>query len=159
MNSVTIRNAMLPPNADEFAKDLARRPMSTLLDFLLGYDQITLHKNSRDMTVIQTPLGLLRQTTLLQGATNSVAQFVRVVMHILHRHLNDRARPYLDDIVVKCERTIDPNRETLPRVRIHVLEHLKWMDSVLADIERSGYTMSSRVRHNQSMQGLKFPLS
>jgi hypothetical protein len=65
MNSVTIRNAMLPPNTDEFAEDLARRPMSTLLDFLLGYDQITLHKNSRDITAIQTLLGLLRQTTLL----------------------------------------------------------------------------------------------
>jgi transposase InsO family protein len=144
MNSVTIRDAMLPPNADEFAEDLAGRPMSTLLDFLSGYDQITLHKNSRDMTAIQTPLGLLRQTTLLQGATNSVAQFVRAVMHILHRHLNDRARPYLDDIVVKCERTTDPNREALPGVRIHVLEHLKWMDSVLADIERSGCTVSGK---------------
>jgi hypothetical protein len=65
MNSVTIRDAILPPNADEFAKDLARRPISTLLDFLLGYDQITLHKNSRDITAIQTPFGLLRQTILL----------------------------------------------------------------------------------------------
>jgi hypothetical protein len=38
MNSITIRNAMLPPNVDKFAKDLTRRPMLTLLDFLLGYD-------------------------------------------------------------------------------------------------------------------------
>jgi hypothetical protein len=27
----------------------------------------------RDMTAIMTPLGLLRQTTILQGATNSVS--------------------------------------------------------------------------------------
>jgi hypothetical protein len=60
MNSVTIRDTILPPNTDEFAKDLARRPILTLLDFLLGYDQITLYKNSRDITAIQTPLGLLR---------------------------------------------------------------------------------------------------
>jgi hypothetical protein len=60
MNNVTIRDTMLPPNIDEFAKDLTRRPISTLLDFLLGYDQITLYKNSRDITAIQTPLGLLR---------------------------------------------------------------------------------------------------
>jgi hypothetical protein len=52
MNSITIYDAMLPPNVDEFAKDLTRRPMLTLLDFLLGYDQITLHKNSRDITAI-----------------------------------------------------------------------------------------------------------
>jgi hypothetical protein len=65
-------------------------------------------------------------------------------MHILHRHLNNRARSYFDDIMVKCERIIDPNREALPRVYIHVLEHLKWMDSVLTNIERSGYTMSRK---------------
>jgi hypothetical protein len=65
-------------------------------------------------------------------------------MHILHRHLNDRTRPYLDDIMVKYKRTIDPNREALPRVYIHVLEHLKWMDSILTDIERSGCTMSRK---------------
>jgi hypothetical protein len=46
-------------------------------------------------------------------------------MHILYRYLNDRTRPYLDDIIVKCERTIDLNREALPRVYIHVLKHLK----------------------------------
>ena len=65
INTYTIRDAILPPNIDEFIEDIIGRPISTLLDFLLGYDQITLDMNSRDITAIQTPLGLLRQTTLL----------------------------------------------------------------------------------------------
>jgi len=60
LNGYTIRDAMLPPSADDFAEDVSGRPMCTLLDFLSGYDQIALHPLSRDLTAIQTPLGLLR---------------------------------------------------------------------------------------------------
>lgn len=38
INVVIIRDAMLPPNADEFAEDLVGRPVSSLLDFLSRYD-------------------------------------------------------------------------------------------------------------------------
>jgi hypothetical protein len=51
---------MLPPNVNEFSEHIAGRPICTLLDFLSSYDQITLHLASRDITAIQTPLGLLR---------------------------------------------------------------------------------------------------
>jgi hypothetical protein len=147
INAVTVRDAMLPPNVDEFSEHVAGRPVCTLLDFLSGYDQITLHPASRDLTAIQTPLGLLRQTTLLQGATNSVAQFVRAVMHILHPHLAERASPFVDDIVVNSPRTSNTTELAMPGVRKHILLHLQWIDGVLADIERSGCTVSGKKSH------------
>ena len=49
-----------------------------------------------------TSLGLLRQTTLPQGATNSVAQFVRIGLRILE---NVPGNPYLDDITVDGPKT------------------------------------------------------
>jgi hypothetical protein len=65
INVVTVRDAILPPNVDEFLEHIAGRPVCILLDFLSRYDQITLYLASRDLTAIQTPLSLLRQTTLL----------------------------------------------------------------------------------------------
>ena len=77
LNSVTVRDAMIPPNIDEFAEDMAGRPLISLIGLFSGYDNVPLSPESRDMTAIMTPLGLLRQTTILQGATNSVATFQR----------------------------------------------------------------------------------
>jgi hypothetical protein len=49
----------------------------------------------------RTPLGLLRQTTLPQGTTNSIAQFVRIVTKILEDLISKDCLPFLDDIGVK----------------------------------------------------------
>ena len=77
VNKVTIRDANLPPTADEFAEDFAGMAVVSLVDLFSGYDQFELHAKSRDLTAFMSPLGLLRQTTLPQGATNSVGQFCR----------------------------------------------------------------------------------
>jgi hypothetical protein len=73
MNSVTLRDANLPPTVDEFLEEFARCFCASLIDFFLGYDQLTLDEKSRDITAFMTPIGLLRMTTPPQGATNSVA--------------------------------------------------------------------------------------
>jgi hypothetical protein len=147
MNRVTIRDALIPPNVDEFAEDVAGRPLVSLVDIFSGYDNITLHEESRDMTAVQTPLGLLRQTTLLQGATNSPAQFIRVVLRILKDHLPEKASPYVDNIVVKNARGQSMKDIAMPGVRQAVLDHVIRLDGVLADIERSGCTIAGGKSH------------
>jgi Integrase zinc binding domain/RNase H-like domain found in reverse transcriptase/Reverse transcriptase (RNA-dependent DNA polymerase) len=156
INRVTIKDANLPPNPDEFAEEFAGMVVGSYIDFFSGYDQLELAKRFRDLTAIATPLGLFRQTTVLQGATNSVAQFVRVITKILQDWIPHVALPYLDDIGVKGPRTRYNEEEVpgLPGVRRFMLEHIQNLDRVLADIERSGTTIAAE-KSKFCMAGLK----
>ena len=116
--------------------------MTSLVDFLSGYDQAKLAERCRDMTGFMTPIGLLRRTTLPQGATNSVAQFVRIVTKILEDLIPDVCRPFLDDVGVKGPKTDYGGEESAPGIRRFVLEHIINLDRTLADLERAGVTVS-----------------
>jgi hypothetical protein len=142
INGVTIRDANLPPSSDDFAEEFSGMWMTSLLDWLSGYDQIELHEESRDLTAIQTPTGLVRCVTLPQGATNSVAQFVRITNQILKHHIPERARPFLDDIAVKGPKSDYFQEEVVPGLRRFALEHLQNLDRVLLDLERAGATIA-----------------
>lgn len=137
MNSVTLRDANIPPSVDEFSEEFAGCFCASLIDFFSGYDQLTLDVRSRDMTAFMTPLGLLRMTTPPQGATNSVAQFVRVIMTILEDVFPRVAMPFLDDVGVKGPYTDYDNELALPGIRRFVFEHIQNLDRTLDRIERA----------------------
>lgn len=143
-NRYTVRDAGLPPAPDEFAEEFAGLAISSLIDFFSGYDQVTLAEESRDLTAFMTMLGLLRMTTLPQGATNSVAQFVRIVTKILGDLIPDICRPFLDDIGVKGPRTRYKDKEVAPGIRQFVLEHIRNLDRVLVAIELAGGTIGPK---------------
>lgn len=82
-------------------------------------------------------------TTLAQGATNTVTQFVLIVLKILAPHLPDRAKPFLDDVAVKGPKKTYINEEVAPGIRRYVLEHIKNLDKLLALLERVGITIAS----------------
>ncbi len=71
-----------------------------------------------------TPLGLMRMTTLPQGATNSVAQFVQIVLKFLAPYLCDQAKSILDDVGVKGPKTKYNNKEVASRIKRYVFEHI-----------------------------------
>ena len=142
LNRVTIRDTNLPPSADEFSKEFSSCAISSLIDFFSGYDQVELGEESRNLTAFMTPLGLMQMTTLAQGATNSVAQFVRIVLKILAPHLRDRAKPFLDDVAIKGPKTTYNNEEVAPGIRRYVFEHIQNLGKVLADLERAGVTIA-----------------
>jgi hypothetical protein len=156
MNKVTIKDAHLPPVPDEFAEEFAGLVIGSYLDWFSGYDQVELDRLCRDMTAIMTDLGLLRQCTILMGATNSVAQFCRVVLRILQDLIPHIAIPFLDDIGVKGPRSRYDDVEVpeLPGVRKFVLEHIQNLDRTLADLERAGATLSA-VKSMFCMAGLR----
>ena len=64
LNAVTIKDASLPPSADNFSEEFAGFPLLSLLDIFSGYDQCILAPESRDITAFMTPFGQLRMTTL-----------------------------------------------------------------------------------------------
>lgn len=76
LNQVTVRDTNLPPSANEFFEKFASCVISFLITFFSDYNQVELDNKSQDLTSFITPLGLMRMTTLPQGATNSVAEFI-----------------------------------------------------------------------------------
>jgi len=102
LNAVSIKDASLPPSADEFREEFAGFPLLSLLDLFSGYDQCELDLSSRDMTALQKPLGLLRMTALPQGCTNGVQVFDQVMKKILKDQIAAGiGKPFIDDVAVK----------------------------------------------------------
>ncbi len=94
--------------------------------------------------MFHTPLGLLWQTTLLQGATNLVAQFVRIVTKILEDLIPHDCMPFLDNIGVKGLTTTYNNTKVLPGVRRFVIEHIQALDRILEHIKRARCTIGPK---------------
>ncbi len=99
-------------------------------------------------------LSLMRMTTLSQGATNSVAPFVWIVLKILAPHLQDQAKSFLDDMGVKRPKTKYNNEELAPGIRRYILEHIQNLDKVLADLEQASVTIA-RAKSQFCRAGLK----
>ena len=101
LNKVMIRDAGILPSVDGFSEAFAGCPIMSVIDFFSGYDQKELAEECRDMTVIMTPLGLLRMTKILQGGTNSVTSFQCAMMKVLQRHIPHHAKVFVDDVGIK----------------------------------------------------------
>lgn len=142
INGVTIRDALIPPGADEFSEEFGGCLLLSLLDLFSGYDQIELHPESRDLTTFATPLGLFRYCTIPMGGTNSVAQFMRAMNQILSDLIPHICRAFLDDLCVKAPRTDYDNEEIEPGIRRYVFEHILNINAVLLNCELAGATVS-----------------
>jgi Reverse transcriptase (RNA-dependent DNA polymerase) len=153
LNKHTIRDATLPPTADEFAERFSGMSVLTLADLHSGYDQIELDVRDRDKTAFMTPIGLVRLTTLPQGATNSVGQFVRVMNKILEA-VHKIAGAYVDDIGIEGPKTDYEGEEVAPGIRRFVYEHIINCDKVLLEIERAGATVGAE-KTQWCMPGVK----
>jgi hypothetical protein len=131
----------MPLNVNIFLKEFAGCAVASLIDFFSGYDHVELDFKCKDIIVFMIPLGFLKQTTILQGVTNSIAQFVRIVTKILEKHIPHVYLPFINNIDVKDLKTTYNNEEVIPRIRRYILEHIIWIDGVLADLERAGCTI------------------
>ena len=121
----------MPPDADEFMEEFSGMAVASLIDLFSGYNQITLDKKDRDITVIYTPLRLLCQTTLLQGVLNSMAQFVRIISKILESISPNTARVFLDNIRVKEPKTKYNRIKVSSSLYQYIFEHLINLEKTL----------------------------
>jgi len=80
------------------------------------YNQIELNKESCDLTDFMTVLSLLRNCTLIQDRTNSVAQFCQTMIQILEDLISDICHMFLDDIVMKEPQSDYNGKESLSEV-------------------------------------------
>src|SRR5882672_5234012 len=71
------------------------------LDLFVAFDHRTLAVRSCDLTMFQTPLGLLHLTTLPIGATNSVQILQGDISFIIQDEMPDIAAAFMDNVNVK----------------------------------------------------------
>ncbi|KAL2614094.1 hypothetical protein R1flu_025786 [Riccia fluitans] len=100
-NKMTIRNMGSGPMVDEFVQAFVGRAIYSMGDLYSDYDQFQLAVESRDITTMRTPLGLLRMCTLPQGAINSVAHMQNAMNKVLRDFIPEKTMPFLDDIPIK----------------------------------------------------------
>ena len=66
---------------------------------------------------------------------------MRVIIKILQDHLS-RCFLFINNIGVKGPKIIYNDKEMTSSIRKYVLEHIQWLDRILADLERADYTIS-----------------
>ena len=151
LNGVTIRETGVPPILDEFVEAYAGRSIYSVLDMYWGFYARVLDPKSRDMTAFQTPLGVLRITSLPMGFTNSPAEFQACMVFLLEDEIPEVAGVFIDDIPVKgpVSRYLDENGEEErikenPGIRRFMWEHLNDLHRVLHRIGEAGGTVSGK---------------
>jgi len=151
MNSVSVKNAAVPPYTDVVAEDFAGRSIYTTLDLYVSFDQRQLHPNSRDMTTFTTPLGALRLTVLPMGWTNSPAVLQGDVTHILRSEIPHHTSPFADDVPIKGPKSRyqleDGSFETIPDnpgIRRFVWEHFEAVHRIIQRVKSYGATFSGK---------------
>lgn len=151
LNMNTVRDAGMPPNMDDLTESLVGRSVYTQLDAFAGYDQLELHKDSRDVTTFESPLGTLRLTKMRQGWTNAVAAFHRVMAFIFADELPDKVQVYIDDVTLKGPSSFyldkEGRPETIPEnkgIRRFIYEHFCDLNIILHKMKRYGGTFSAK---------------
>ena len=142
-NKVTIRNKGSGPIVDEVAEAFVGHAIYSIGDLYSGYDQFQLAFESRDLTTMKTPLGLVRMCTLPQGATNSVAHMQNAMNQILKDFVPEKTIPFVDDIPIKgCEEAKRDSTVQDNGCRAFVNEHIKDVDRILSRLEEVDLTLS-----------------
>ena len=119
-------------------EEFSRIAVASLINLFSGYDQITLNKKDRDITVIYTLLRLFYQTILLQGVSNSVAQFVRIIFKILEPISLNVVRVFLNNIRVKGLKTKYNETKIFPGLCQYIFKHLINLEKILWFLELAG---------------------
>ena len=139
----------MPPKVDDFVEDFAGRKCYTVFDLFWGFDARKVHPMSRDMTSFQTPLGLLRITSLPMGFTNSPAEFQKCMAFILQEEIPSTANIFIDDLPIRGPETEYPdedgNPEVLkdnPGIRRFIWEHANDVHRIMHRVGHAGGTFA-----------------
>ena len=142
-NRVTIRNKGSGPIVDEVAEAFAGQAIYSIGDLYSGYDQFQLAMESRDLTTMKTPLGLVRMCTLPQGATNSVAHMQSAMNQILKDFVPNKTIPFVDDTPIKgCKEEAKDLTLDADGCRMFVRNHINDVDKILKRLEEVDLTLS-----------------
>lgn len=150
LNSISIRDAGVPPVLDDFVEDFAGRSCYTVYDLFWGFDARKVDPASRDLTAFMTPLGLLRLTAMPMGYTNSPAEFQKCMVFIMRDEIPTVANVFIDDLPIKGPShtylDAEGKPETLaenPGIRRFIWEHAVDVNRCMHRIKQAGATFSA----------------
>ncbi len=146
LNAVTVRDASLPPNINDFAESFAGHSIYSAGDMFSGFDARILDVQSRPLGTFHLPDGPKQQTTLIQGYTNSIQEFSRCTDHVLKRLKSDGiADNFIDDCGVRGPRSRYDDEHIVgnPAIRRFVYEFAQRVDRFLATLIAAGVTVSA----------------
>ena len=149
LNSVSVKDAMLPPNVLEFAESFVGHSIYGTLDLYSGFHQRTIHRDSRPLTACQTPRGNVQLTSLPMGYTNSMQEFQRATTHIIEPLGPKKAANFVDDVSVKGPTTRYGNASIPenPNIRQFVWEYAHTLYACLSLLATAGATASGSKLH------------
>ncbi|KAE8218950.1 hypothetical protein CF319_g7264 [Tilletia indica] len=143
LNKVTIRDANIPPNIIDITEQLAGRVCYGSADVYSFFHQIILALQSRPLTAIRTPLGLLKSTVFPQGATNSPAYAQRVSTHVFQDEIPHSASVFVDDLIMMGPKSnYDDELYQGTKLRRWFVEYLKTYARCLRQYQNAGLTVS-----------------
>ncbi|MBW0559155.1 hypothetical protein O181_098870 [Austropuccinia psidii MF-1] len=144
LNKVTIKDAGLLPNVDEFVRSFSGRACHRFGDIMGGYDERELDIISTPLTTFETPLGRLQLTRIPQGATKSVAVYQAQMTWILQGEIPGHLGILLDDGGIKGPRSTYQHKTLKENqlIRQFFWEYSVTLEGILFRIEEAGLTIS-----------------
>ncbi|KAL2623218.1 hypothetical protein R1flu_003423 [Riccia fluitans] len=150
-NRVTIRNVGTGPVIDEIVDEFAGKAIYSIGDLFSGCDQFQLVVESRDLTTIRTPLGLMRMCTLPQGATNSVVH----MQNAMHKE----AKSYKVEAIARladCRSVTEVQRFLGSYIFYHLsVPHYAHVAEPLYALFKKGRKFTWGAKHHDAMEQLK----
>ncbi|KAJ9547608.1 hypothetical protein OSB04_020151 [Centaurea solstitialis] len=95
------------PHIDATVDATAEHELLTFMDAYSGYNQILMHTDDQEKTTFMTDKGMYCYKVMPFGLKNAGSTYQRLVNMRFKEHLGRTMEVYIDDMLVKSERSID----------------------------------------------------
>ncbi|KAJ9566630.1 hypothetical protein OSB04_002596, partial [Centaurea solstitialis] len=95
------------PHVDAMVDATAGHELLTFMDAYSGYNQILMHTDDQEKTAFMTDKGIYCYKVMPFGLKNAGSTYQRLVNMMFKEHLGRTMEVYIDDMLVKSERSID----------------------------------------------------
>ncbi|KAJ9566692.1 hypothetical protein OSB04_002658 [Centaurea solstitialis] len=95
------------PHIDAMVDATAGHELLTFMDAYSGYNQILMHTDDQEKTAFMTDKGIYCYKVMPFGLKNAGSTYQRLVNMMFKEHLGRMMEVYIDEMLVKLERTID----------------------------------------------------